>query len=120
MPIELAFCFHSTPEGGPVALYPSPAGVMASAMGNDVWFRLAAANPRLNAMSPDVEALLINRIKGSRRYYRVSIDRCYALVGLIRSHWEGLSGGSKVWEAIAGFFEAIEGRDDQCGAPKNV
>ncbi len=32
LPIDLVFLFHSTPEGGPVALYPGPAGPMASAL----------------------------------------------------------------------------------------
>ena len=113
LPIDLVFLFHSTPEGGPVALYPGPAGAMASAMSRDAWSRLAAANPLLETLAPDVEALLINRIKGARRYYRVSIDRCFALVGLIRAQWKGLSGGGEVWDAIARFFAALDGPDDQ-------
>ena len=101
LPIDLAFLCRSTCEDGPVAFYPGPAGAMASAMSPEAWSRLATANPVLETLAPDVEALLINRVKGARRYYRVSIDRCYALVGLIRAQWKGLSGGGEVWDAIA-------------------
>jgi hypothetical protein len=111
LPIDLAFLFNSTPDGGPVALYPGPAGAMASAMSNDTWSRLAAANPLLLNMLPDVEALLVNRTKGARQYYRVSIDRCYALVGMIRTQWKGLSGGDEVWDSIARFFASLEAPD---------
>jgi hypothetical protein len=56
---------------------------------------------------PDVEALLVNRVKGAREYYRVSIDRCFSLVGLIRQHWRGLSGGAEAWDAIDAFFDTL-------------
>jgi Family of unknown function (DUF5947) len=61
----------------------------------------------LRDLQPDVEALLVNRTKGCREYYRVPIDRCYLLVGLIRTHWRGLSGGSEAWDAIDGFFARL-------------
>ena len=61
-------------------------------------------------LDPDVEALLVNRMNGAREYYLVSIDRCYALIGLIRSHWRGLSGGAEVWEAVRDYFGTL--RDD--------
>jgi hypothetical protein len=108
LPIDLAFFFRSTTDGTVVTLYPGPAGAMASAMSGDAWTRLVVANPMLETLAPDVEALLINRTKGARRYYRVSIDRCYALVGVIRSSWKGISGGAEVWEAIAQFFSALD------------
>jgi hypothetical protein len=62
----------------------------------------------LETLAPDVEALLINRTKGARQYYRVSIDRCFALVGVIRSSWKGISGGVEGWEAIGRFFSALD------------
>ncbi len=66
-----------------------------------------AANPGLETLRPDVEALLVNRTRGRREYFIVPIDRCYALVGTIRRQWRGLSGGSEVWEAVAGFFDRL-------------
>ena len=49
----------------------------------------------LAELEPDVEALLVNRMKGERAYYRAPIDECFKLVGLIRMHWRGLSGGTR-------------------------
>jgi hypothetical protein len=37
----------------------------------------------------------------------VPIDRCFALVGLIRTHWRGLSGGAEAWQAIRDFFAQL-------------
>jgi hypothetical protein len=74
----------------------------------DAWQEIATANPRLQLLQPDVEALLVNRTTSQPEYYLVSIDRCYELVGLIRTNWKGLSGGPKVWEAIHLFFENLK------------
>jgi hypothetical protein len=40
----------------------------------------------------------------------VPIDECYRLVGLIRVHWKGLSGGSEVWREIRKFFDSLKAR----------
>jgi hypothetical protein len=40
----------------------------------------------------------------------VPIDECYRLVGLIRSHWSGLAGGTEVWRQIAEFFAQMKAR----------
>ncbi len=46
----------------------------------------------------------------SGEYYLVPIDKCYELVGLIRSQWRGLSGGADVWKQIRAFFEELKTR----------
>jgi hypothetical protein len=46
-------------------------------------------------------------VGGQREYYRVPIDHCYALVGLIRRHWRGLSGGTEARQAIGDFFARL-------------
>jgi hypothetical protein len=107
LPIDMAFLFHSTPEKRPVAFYPGPAGATESLLSLDAWEQLVASNPALADLEPDVEALLVNRIDGAREYYRVPIDRCFALVGLIRTRWRGLSGGAEAWEAIRHFFAEL-------------
>jgi hypothetical protein len=65
-------------------------------------------------MEPDVEALLANRVGAARgvtaQYYVVPIDECYKLVGLIRLHWHGLSGGTEVWREVATFFSSLKAR----------
>src|SRR4029077_10531570 len=88
------FLFHSTCANRPIAIYPSPAGPTESLLSLDAWARLVETNRVLAELEPDVEALLVNRTNGAREYYRVSIDRCYALVGLIRKHWRDLSNRS--------------------------
>jgi hypothetical protein len=104
IPINLAFFYYHSGHKRVVAVYPSPAGATESLLELETWNELAEANPVLNQFVPDIEALLVNRVGESREYYRVSIDRCYELVGLIRRHWRGLSGGTEVWTAITEFF----------------
>lgn len=107
IPIDLAFIFHSTSAQGPVAIYPGPAGATESQVSADAWSRFVATKPVLADMAPDVEALLVYRVHGAREYYLVSIDRCYALIGLIRQHWRGLSGGAEAWDAIRTYFQEL-------------
>jgi Family of unknown function (DUF5947) len=108
IPIELAFFFHSTTAGRPIAMYPSPAGPTESLLELTAWKDLVGENPTLGELAPDVEALLVNRVGEAREYYLVSIDRCYELVGLIRLHWRGLSGGTEVWKHITSFFDDLK------------
>lgn len=110
IPIQLAFFFHSTPDGRVLALYPSPAGPTESLLALDSWNEVVEDNPVLREMEPDVEALLVNRVGGEGEYYLVPIDECYKLVGLIRAHWRGLSGGTEVWREIKGFYAGLKER----------
>lgn len=108
LPINLAFLFYNSVMGRMVALYPSPAGATESQLPLDAWQALVDQNPRLQTLQPDVEALLVNRISKPHRYYIAPIDRCYALVGLIRRHWSGFSGGDELWQKVSEFFAALE------------
>lgn len=110
IPVGLAFFFHSTSAGRCVAFYPSPMGPTESLLELSTWEELEQSNPLLKEMKWDVEALLVNRARGAREYFLVPIDECYSLVGLIRLHWKGLSGGEDVWQEIAGFFAALRER----------
>jgi hypothetical protein len=122
MPINMAFFFRSTMrEDRMIAMYPSPAGATESLLTFDTWDEIAANNPVLAEMESDVEALLVNRIGHSRgftepEYYLVPIDECYKLVGLIRSHWSGLAGGTEVWRQIGEFFSGLKARSPQAAA----
>jgi hypothetical protein len=107
LPIDMAFLFHSTQAGRAIALYPGPAGTTESLIAASAWSAIVADNPSLGELEPDVEALLINRLKGRRGYYQVPIDRCFALVGLIRTRWRGWTGGDEVWGAIDDFCSAL-------------
>jgi hypothetical protein len=109
LPIDLAFFLHSTAAGRVLALYPSPGGATEALVPLDAWQTLVEDNPILRELQPDVEALLVNRIGATRAYYRAGIDKCYELVGLIRTHWRGLSGGPAVWQAIERYFASLPG-----------
>jgi hypothetical protein len=115
IPIEMAFFFKSSPRGRVVALYPSPAGAVESLLPLDTWDDIQRANPVLKEMDADVVALLANRVGASRgsrpaEYYVIPIDECYKLVGLIRAHWRGLSGGTEVWREVGQFFDSLKRR----------
>jgi hypothetical protein len=115
VPINMAFFFRSSLENRVIAMYPSPAGATESLLALESWNDIAARNPALGAMEPDVEALLVNRLGYSRgysapEYYLLPIDECYRLVGLIRAHWKGLSGGTEVWRQLGEFFSSLKER----------
>lgn len=118
MPINMAFFFKSTPQSRVIALYPSPAGATESLLSLDSWDEIELANPVLLEMEADVEALLVNRIGHARgfsdpEYYVAPIDQCFRLVGLIRSRWQGLSGGTEVWRQIGQFFSDLKAKSPQ-------
>ncbi len=115
IPVNMVYIFHNTAAQRVMAFYPSPAGAMESTLTLEGWDALVSANPILNNLEPDVEALLINRVKNRggeqyREHYIAPIDVCYELVGLIRLKWKGLSGGEEVWKAIEEFFERLRAR----------
>ena len=112
IPINLAFFFQNSQDGRVNALYPSPAGATESLLTLASWNNIVEANPALKDLEPDVEALLVNRVGHARgntaaEYYVVPIDACYRLVGLIRIHWRGFSGGTEVWQEIGTFFSSL-------------
>jgi hypothetical protein len=110
IPINLAFFFWSTPESKVLALYPSPAGAVESLLDLSCWEELVEQNPSLKSLQPDVEALMVNRVTVPHQYFVAPIDECYRLVGLIRTHWQGLSGGSEVWKQIGQYFLDLQQR----------
>lgn len=116
IPINMAFFFRSSPQRRVLAMYSGPAGATESTLDLAAWDDLVAANPVLEELDEDVEALLINRVDGAREYYRIPIDRCYQLVGVIRLHWHGISGGQDAREAIQQFFADLRAHTDSAQA----
>lgn len=94
-PVRTVFLVRDSGADRPVMYYPSPAGAVAGPAWDD---------PVLDRLAPDVEALLLDREHGA---WIVPIDDCYRLVGLVRSRWHGLTGGSAVREQIARFFTEL-------------
>jgi hypothetical protein len=107
VPINLAFFCRTGADGQVLAFFPSPAGATESPLDPDAWQELVKDNPVLREFEPEVEALLVNRVAQAREYYRVPIDQCFKLVGLVRTHWRGLSGGTEVWREIGEFFQSL-------------
>jgi hypothetical protein len=120
LPIDLAFLFRSTPARRMMALYPSPAGATESLLSLSAWDSLVVENPVLAQMEADVEALLVNRAGGRKVYYLAPIDVCFELVGLMRMHWRGLSGGEEVWREIDQFFQRLADRSRPARLPQEV
>jgi len=115
IPIGMAFFLESSVEKRVLAFYPSPAGATESMLSLAAWEDIVRNNPVLAGLEPDVEALLVNRLNHTRdaqasEYYAVPVDKCYELVGLIRMHWRGLSGGPEVWKQIRAFFDELKRR----------
>jgi hypothetical protein len=108
LPIDLAFFVQRSSDERPTAYYPSPAGCTESLLELDAWTELVHRNVELANITPDVEALLVNRTQGRRDHLIAPLDQCYKLAGLIRRHWRGLSGGEQVWHEIGGFFDALD------------
>jgi Family of unknown function (DUF5947) len=104
IPVDVAFFLYHGGMDRMMAFYPSPMGPTESQLELTAWDELLTANPVLVTLEPDVEAVLVNRVRGSRQHFLVPIEDAYRLVGLIRSRWRGLSGGAEVWREIEGFF----------------
>jgi uncharacterized protein DUF5947 len=120
LPVGIAFFFRNGTEGRVQAYYPSPMGPTESLLDLGAWDELEAANPVLRDLRDDVEALLVDRARGARRHWLVPIDECYALVGLIRTRWRGLTGGKEVWQGLADFFDDLDRRSRPAGARRTT
>jgi hypothetical protein len=110
LPVDMAFFFRNSAAGRVQAFYPGPMGPTESLLELDAWAELEEANPVLSTLAPDVEALLVNRVRGARGHWIVPISECYALVGLIRTRWRGFTGGAEVWKEIGRFFDDLDRR----------
>jgi len=115
VPINLAFFFRNGETGGITALFPSPGGATESVVPIETWELIRADNPVLQALQPDIEALLVNRLGSQRgfaehQYFLAPIDECFKLVGLVRANWRGLSGGDDLWCVLREFFTDLTRR----------
>ena len=64
----------------------------------------------LAAMTPDVEAVFVDRSEHGDEVFLVPIDDCYALVGELRRRWQGFDGGAEAHAALAAFLAGLRGR----------
>jgi hypothetical protein len=117
IPVGLAFFFHNSVQARTVAFYPGPAGATESELPLGAWDRIVDANPVLGRLVPDVEALIVrmpDRSRSRPEAHLVPIDRCYELVGLLRTAWRGFDGGQEARAVLDAFFADLAER----GAPR--
>jgi len=110
IPVNIAFFFHNSSLGRTVGFYPSPAGATESLLPLATWDEVVRANPLVQAMEPDVEALLVYKRAAGFECYVAPIDVCYELVGRIRRRWKGFHGGEEAWREIDAFFSGLRAR----------
>jgi hypothetical protein len=110
IPVAMAFFFYNSAIGRVVAGYPSPAGPTECELDLEAWDRIAASHPLLGEMTPDVEAILVNRTERGNEVFLIPIDMCYALVGELRMYWTGFDGGAEVRTALARFMTGLRHR----------
>jgi uncharacterized protein DUF5947 len=107
IPIGLAFFLRSSASEKVVGLYPSPAGATECDLDLGAWDRLVAANPVLEDLDPDAEALIVNRMATPHVHAIAPLDDCYRLVGIVKATWEGISGGSEMEAAVQRYFDDL-------------
>jgi hypothetical protein len=107
IPVDLAFLFHSSAAGRVVAFYPAPAGATESLLDLAAWTEVVERNLVLRDLEPDVEALLVDRTGAEHAHWLVPVDRCYELVGLMRTYWKGFGGGRELREQLDAFFARL-------------
>jgi hypothetical protein len=122
IPVGLAFFFTNSVQGRTAAFYPGPAGATESELPLGAWDRIVDANPVLGSLAPDVEALIVrmpDRSRSAAEAHLVPIDRCYELVGLLRTAWRGFDGGQEARALLDAFFADLTARGarDRRAAP---
>jgi hypothetical protein len=111
IPVGLAFFFRNSTLDRTVGFYPGPAGATESELDLDAWKAISAAEPRVEMLVDDVEALLVRVAEdGPPQCYLVPIDACYEFVGGLRTRWRGFDGGQDAREFIDDFFTALAER----------
>ena len=110
IPVAMAFFFVNSALGRVVAGYPSPGGMTECELDLAAWDHLVAAYPLFAAMTPDVEAVFVNRAEPGNEVFLLPIDQCYSLVGELRLRWQGFDGGAEAHAALAAFLTGLRGR----------
>lgn len=96
LPVELVFFIRSAATGATTAFYPGAAGVVESTL---------AIEELPVPVADDVEALLV-RSAGRFEAWRVPVDRCYELAGLIKHGTRG----TPVAARTGAFFDSLVAR----------
>ncbi|MES1187441.1 MAG: DUF5947 family protein [Myxococcales bacterium] len=111
VPVGLAFFTMRSRTGEVVATFPGRAGLIESFVPLKAYSELERRFPVLRGILPDVEALLVRRSLRHQDYFRVSIDHCYELAGLLRGADAPLS--SPELAVVQAFFARLDDQADQ-------
>ncbi|WP_029112611.1 DUF5947 family protein [Mycobacterium sp. URHB0044] len=113
IPVGLAFFFRNSALDRTVAFYPGPAGATESELDLSAWNGIWAADPRVDMLADDTEALIVRVPEEPDRppeCHLVPIDACYEFVGRLRMLWHGFDGGQHVRTFVDEFFAHVESR----------
>lgn len=116
IPVGVAFFFRNSHLDRTVAFYPGPAGATESELDLESWNDLRAADPRVDTLAADTEALLV-RVPPERAEaaeppicHLLPIDACYEFVGRLRMLWRGFDGGQHARSYMEEFFQTVADR----------
>lgn len=113
IPVGLAFFFRNSHLDRTVAFYPGPAGATESELDLESWNDLRAADPRVDTLAEDTEALLV-RVPDQQDAppvcHLLPIDACYEFVGRLRLLWRGFDGGQDARRYMDDFFQTVADR----------
>jgi len=111
IPVGLAFFTTRSRTGEVVATFPGRAGLIESFVPLKAYSELERRFPVLKEIAPDIEALLVRRTLRHQDYFRVSIDHCYELSGLLRGSDAPLS--TPELAVVQTFFTTLGDHADQ-------
>ena len=116
IPVGLAFFFRNSALDRTVAFYPGPAGATESELDLSAWNDIRAADPRVDMLTDDTEAVLVRvgdaDVTTPPRSYLLPIDTCYEFVGRLRLLWHGFDGGQQVRAFIEEFFDLLDAKSE--------
>lgn len=111
IPVGLAFFTTRSRTGEVVATFPGRAGLIEAFVPLKAFSDLERRFPVLKGIAPDVEALLVRRTLRHQDYFRVSIDHCYELAGLLRGSDAPLS--TPELAVVQAFFTSLDDHDQR-------
>lgn len=107
IPVGLAWFYRDVAESRLRVRYPGAAGMVEAPDPGAALEAAAIAAPALADLEAGAEALLVRRTARAGECWRVSMDRCWHLAGLLRRHWRGFDGGAEAHAAMDDFFRSL-------------
>jgi hypothetical protein len=109
IPNTLLFVFRQSAERRWVAVLPRADGAVRVPLPEPAWEVFLARRPLFASLAPDVEALLVRRGEqaGDLECFACPIDRCYALVGILREQRHGIDGARDSRARVSAMFAEL-------------